>query len=103
MAVAQPGTETAVAEDCTCWSAPLRKEGASFTGITVIVNVCGDEVSFPPPVVPPLSFSVMVATADPLALGASVYVSVPLDATCGCAVNSAALSLATRKVTDCVD
>ena len=39
MAVAQPATETSPTEESTFWSAPLRNEGASFTGVTVMVNV----------------------------------------------------------------
>ncbi len=37
--------------------------GASFTGVTVMVNVCGSEVSMPPLAVPPLSRTVMENSA----------------------------------------
>jgi len=46
--------------------------GGSFTGFTVIVNVCDAEVSTPPFAVPPLSESVNVTVAEPLAFAAGV-------------------------------
>ena len=48
------------------------KLGASLTAVTVIVKVCGADVSTPPLAVPPLSESVSVIVAVPLALGAGV-------------------------------
>ena len=36
------------ASSSTVWSAPFVKHGASFTGVTVIVKVCGALVSTPP-------------------------------------------------------
>ena len=40
IAVAQPLTLCAPESSSTVWSAPFVKLGASFTGVTVIVNVC---------------------------------------------------------------
>ena len=39
MAVAQPATVWAPASSCTVWSAPLVKDGASLTGLTVTVTL----------------------------------------------------------------
>ena len=72
IAVAQPATVCAPASSRTVWSAPLVKLGASLTGVTVIVNVCGARVSTPPLAVPPLSLSVSVIVAVPMAFGAGV-------------------------------
>ena len=78
------------------------KLGAVFTPVTVIVNVCGADVSTPPLAVPPLSESVSVIVAVPATPGASVYVSVPVDDTAGPALNSAGLVLpVTLKVSVC--
>ncbi len=46
--------------------------GASLTGVTVIVNICGADVSTPPFAVPPLSCATSVIVAVPKALGALV-------------------------------
>ena len=46
--------------------------GGSFTGFTVIVKLCGADVSTPPLAVPPLSESVTEIAALPLALAAGV-------------------------------
>ena len=58
--------------------------GASLTPLTVIVNCCVTEVSWPPLAVPPLSWSVTDTVAEPLALGADVKVSVPAGLIAGC-------------------
>ena len=55
IAVAQPATVCAPASSSTVWSAPFVKDGASLTSVTVIVNVCGADVSTPPFAVPPSS------------------------------------------------
>ena len=56
MAVAQPATVCAPGVlERPSGSAPSVKLGASLTALTVIVNVCGAEVSTPPLAVPPLS------------------------------------------------
>ena len=73
-------------------------DGASLTGVTVIVNVCGALVSAPPFAVPPESFATTVTVADPFAFAAGVNVSVPFDETAGCVENRPLLSLPTRKV-----
>ena len=68
----------------------------------MIVNVCGAEVSTPPPAVPPLSDSVSVIIAVPLALAAAVKVSTPVGETAGATLNSPALVFAvTLNVTVC--
>src|SRR6516225_5734194 len=72
MLVAQPATVCGPASSKTVWSAPLTKLGASFTGVTVIVNVCGALVSTPPLAVPPSSWARTVTVAHPLASGAGV-------------------------------
>ena len=69
------------------------KLGALLTAVTVIVKVCGAEVSTPPLATPPLSDKVSVIVAAPAMPGARVYVSVPLVATAGPALKSAALVL----------
>ena len=48
------------------------KLGGSLTGVTVMVKVCGAEVSMPPLAVPPSSIKRTVTVALPLALGATV-------------------------------
>src|ERR1043166_2588226 len=70
--VAQLGTVCAPALLFTVWSAPLVNDGASFPEFTVIVKVCDAEVSTPPLAVPPLSWSVRLIVAEPLALAAGV-------------------------------
>ena len=72
MPVAQPATVCAPASSSTVWSAPFVKLGASLTAVTVIVKVCAALVSTPPLAVPPLSCSVTVTVAVPLALAAGV-------------------------------
>ena len=78
------------------------KPGASFTPVTVMVKVCGAEVSAPPPVVPPLSDSVSVMVAVPAAFAAGVKVRVPIDETAGATLKSAGLVFpVTLNVTVC--
>ena len=77
----------------TVRSAPLVNDGASFTGVTVIMKVWAAEVSTPPFAVPPLSLITMVMLADPFAFAAGVYVSVPVELTAGATENRAALVL----------
>ena len=72
MAVAHPAMVWATASSSTVWSAPLVKDGASFTPVTVMVKVCVAEVSIPPLEVPPLSEMDTVTVAEPLALAAGV-------------------------------
>ena len=48
------------------------KLGASFSWLTVIVNVCALLVSTPPSAMPPLSLMLTVTVAVPWALGAGV-------------------------------
>ena len=48
------------------------KLGASLTAVTVMVKVCGADVSTPPFAVPPLSVSCTRDVAVPLALAAGV-------------------------------
>ena len=71
-AVAQGLTVCAPAFSSTVWSAPLVNDGASLTAVTVMVNVCGAEVSLPPFAVPPLSFATSVIVAVPFAFAAGV-------------------------------
>src|SRR5438270_836767 len=98
MAVAQPATVCGSEERRVGWLAPLVKLGASLTEVTVMVKVWAALVSTPPLAVPPLSCSWTVTVAVPLALAASVEVSVPLTAeTVGCAEKSALLVLLTMK------
>src|SRR5947199_10767231 len=78
MFVAQLRIDCGAASSRTVWSAPLVKLGTSLTAVAVIVNVWAADVSTPPLAVPPLSLATMVTVAVPLALGASVYVSVPV-------------------------
>ena len=72
IAVAQGLTVCAPASSADVGFAPGVKLGASLTAATVMVKVCGAEVSTPPPAVPPLSESVSVIVAVPLALAAGV-------------------------------
>ncbi len=72
MAVAQTATVCAPESSTTVWFAPAVKLGASFTPLTVIVKLCGAEVSTPPPATPPLSDSVSVIVAVPVAFAAGV-------------------------------
>ena len=81
----------------TVWSAPLVKLGASFTAVTVIVNVCGALVSTPPFAVPPLSCSVTVIVAVPIAFGRRrVGQRAIRGASRGCAENSAVVVVRRR-------
>ena len=98
IAVAHPENAWAPESSATVWSGPLAKLGASLTGVTVMVNVCGSLVSSPPLSVPPSSDSVTVTFATPLAFGARAYVSVPFGETAGWTLNSALLSLLTWNV-----
>jgi hypothetical protein len=72
MPVAQLAIVCAPALSADVWSAPFVKLGASFTAVTVIVNVCVALASMPPLAVPPLSLSCTVMVAVPLALAAGV-------------------------------
>ena len=72
IAVAHVVTVRGPASSFSVWSAPLVKPGASLTGVTVIVNVCGALVSTPPLAVPPLSWMLTVTVATPNASGAAV-------------------------------
>ena len=60
--------------------------GASFTGVTVIVNVCGGVVSTPPSAVPPSSLRTTVTSAVPVAFAAGVKFKerLPKKLTNGC-------------------
>src|SRR5947207_8659330 len=87
---------------CTLTLPPLVNDGASLTAVTLIVNVCGADVSTPPFAVPPLSCATTVTVALPFAFAADVYVSVPLDETAGCTLNSALLLFVAVKVTVCL-
>src|SRR5829696_9755662 len=102
MAVAQLVTDWAPASSLTVWSAPLANDGASFTGLTVIVNVWSPLTSTPPLVVLPLSRSRTVIVADPLASAAGVYVRAPAGLIAGSAENRAGFELAaTSNVSAC--
>ena len=52
--------------------------GGALTGRTVTVKVCGILVSWPPLAVPPLSITVTVIVATPLASGRIPKVSEPV-------------------------
>src|SRR5262249_25895071 len=69
------------------------KEGASLTGVTVIVKLCGALVSTPPFAVPPSSWRSTVMVALPKALAAGVKESVPVGETAGPAPKRAAFVL----------
>src|SRR5207247_1694526 len=64
--VAQFATVWAPTLAFTDWSGPLVNEGASLTGLTVMVKFFGADVSCPPLAVPPLSLSTTVIVAEPL-------------------------------------
>jgi len=66
----QFGTVCGPVSSSTATSPTWRKPGASFTGLTVMVNVSGSEVSSPPLAVPPSSRRTTVTVATPLALAA---------------------------------
>ena len=82
MLVAKAATVCAAESSITAWSgaAGRSKLGASFTAVTVIMNVCAALVSTPPLAVPPLSDTLNVIVAVPFALAAGVYVSTPFEA-----------------------
>src|SRR6266568_2316080 len=75
----------------------LTAVGGSLTGLIVIVNVTGAEVSTPPFAVPPLSCSVTVTVALPNAFGAEVKVSTPAAEIAGCTEKRALLLFDTLK------
>ena len=68
IAVTKSVTLVAPTSSLTVWSPASVKVGASFTAVTLIANVCGADVSVPPP----LSERVSVIVADPLAFAARV-------------------------------
>ena len=72
-------------------------------GLTVIVNVCCADVSWPPLAVPPLSCTCTVTVALPKASDAVVNVRVPLGLIAGCTENRPLLSFVTMKLTVCND
>ena len=77
--------------------------GASFTGLTVIVNVCVADSLIPPLSIPPLSVIFTVIVATPLALGAGVYIRFPFESMYGCTVNRELLLLVATNSTACND
>src|SRR5258705_511442 len=99
MAVAHPDTVWAGAASFRVWAAPFVKAGALLNEFTVIVKVCVAGVSTPPWGGPPLSWIWTETVAEPFALAAGVYVSVPVGETAGCAENRPALLLETMKLT----
>ena len=52
--------------------------GGALVGMTVTVKLCGILVSWPPLAVPPLSITVTVIVATPLAFGRTPTESVPV-------------------------
>src|SRR5438309_1089272 len=99
MPVAQPEADCAPASSRAVWSAPSAKEGASLTGVIVIVKVCAALVSTPPLAVPPLSLARTVTVAVPRALAARGSAGLPFGETAGWEVNRALLLLVTRNET----
>src|SRR3954471_23869891 len=90
----------------TDWSGDAGnvKLGASFTPVTVMVNVLVALVSTPPFAVPPLSVRWTLTSADPLALSAGVKVRLPVvSSTEGWTENRAVLSLVAWNVSVCPD
>src|SRR6185295_7982004 len=69
--------------------------------VTVMVKLWVGLVSTPPFNVPPLSLTLTVRLAMPVAPAADVYVSVPSAATAGAAEKSAPLSFVSTKVRIC--
>ena len=82
-AVIQPGMICSGASSSTTGSGPLLNVGGSLTGRMVRLKLCGALRSAPPLSVPPLSTSVTVTSAVPLASGAGVKVSVPAESRAG--------------------
>src|SRR5437016_5189722 len=104
MLAAQLATVCAPALLFTVWSAPLVNDGGSFTELTVIVKVCGAEVSTPPFAVPPLSLSKIVIVAEPFAFVAGMKLNAPFELTVGADENRLAFVLpVTWKVSVCPD
>ncbi len=85
MASTKPLRLTAPASSATVTSCAPPKLGASLTGVTVTVNVCGPENPSP------LSAARRVTSATPLASARGVKVSVPSDETAGDTRNSSLL------------
>src|SRR4051794_40398440 len=81
----------APASSATVWLGPGVKRGVSLTGVTVMTNVTGAEVSAPPLAVPPLSCRRTVTVALPLASGAGVKLNTPVGLTVGGTLNRPAL------------
>ena len=65
-----------------------------MTAVAVMLNVCELDVSLPLFAKPPLSCSLRVIFAVPLAFGARVYVSVPLELMAGPELNKLGFELA---------
>src|SRR5205814_2169231 len=91
MAVAQAALY-APESSSTVTSPPLVNDGASLTALTVMVKVCGAELSTPPLTVPPSSWRVTVTVALPLASGAG-YKTIIRSADAGWTPQRAALVL----------
>ncbi len=87
----------------TVWSGPLVNDGASLTGLTVMVNVCVPLVSVPPLAVPPSSCSVTDTVAVPNAFAARGVGQIPSGVDGGLDGEQALLSLVTSNVTVCAD
>ena len=91
---AQVGRLCAPASSSTAGGLLAVKLGASLIASTVMLKVCGDDVSAPPFDVPPLSCSTSVIVAVPFASGAGVNVSVPVGETAGATLKRAAFVFA---------
>ncbi len=100
IAVAHGVTVCAPASSLTVTSAPWVNEGGWLTWLTVMVKLCGAEVSTPPLAVPPLSCRSSVIVAVPKLFTAGVKVSTPVGEIDGAAEKRPGLvSPVTLKVT----
>jgi hypothetical protein len=74
MPIAKLATDAAPESSNTVWFglAGRLNDGAWFTAVTVIVNVCVALVSLPPFAVPPLSVRNTLTVADPDAVSVGV-------------------------------
>ena len=86
MPVRKPATVCAAASSSTVCGPPTVNTGGSLTLLTVIVKVCGAEVSIPPLAVPPLSASTDCTVAVPNVPFVAVNVRVPVGETTGAAL-----------------
>src|SRR6516162_4120402 len=86
-------------DSAAIWSGPAVKVGGWLTGVTLVLNVTGPKVSWPPLAAPPLFLRKTVTVAVPAANFAVWNDSVPVGLMVGWTANRLLLLFATRNWT----